>query len=173
MREGTPPGFPVNTVNAMRAVVAVQIEMESGGGGGGAGEDVVGRCLEVLWSALWCPEAECLKGVQGQGKGENGEWDLKSPEALKTLLGSVLGEDMAGRVVGKIGSKEVKDRLMGNTNHAFKKGAFGLPWFECTNGKGEEEGVWGVDHLGIVVRFLGLDGSAEKGRSGETLRALL
>lgn len=170
MREGVPPGFPVNTVNAMRAVVAVQIEVEGGGVKDG---DVVGRCLEVLWSALWFPEAECLKGVQGSGKGENGEWDLKNSEALKTLLGSVLGEDVAMRVVGKIGSKEVKDRLMGNTNHAFKKGAFGLPWFECTNWKGEEDGFWGVDHLGMVVRFLGLDPLAEKDRSGETLRASL
>lgn len=46
-------------------------------------------------------------------------------------------------------------------------GAFGLPWFECTNSKGETEGFWGVDHMGLVVEFLGLD------RSDQGFKALL
>jgi hypothetical protein len=27
----------------------------------------------------------------------------------------------------------------------------------CTNTMGETEGFWGVDHLGVVAHFLGLD----------------
>jgi hypothetical protein len=27
----------------------------------------------------------------------------------------------------------------------------------CTNAAGEKEGFWGVDHLGQVAQFLGLD----------------
>jgi 2-hydroxychromene-2-carboxylate isomerase len=53
--------------------------------------------------------------------------------------------------------KEGKDLLLKNTDKAFEDGAFGLPWFKCTNSKGETEGFWGVDHLGQVTDFLGLE----------------
>lgn len=58
---------------------------------------------------------------------------------------------------------EVKALLATNTDRSFKSGAFGLPWFECTNSKGETEGFWGVDHLGQVADFLGLTRALEKG----------
>lgn len=150
----------------MRVVVALQME-------DGVDEEQVAKCIEVLWSALWCPGAKCLEGVDGSGKAGNGEWDLKDAKTLEVLIGSVVGGDVAKKVVGKTGSKEVKDKLIGNTNLAFEKGAFGLPWFECTNGKGEEDGFWGFDHLGQVVRFLELKEGAERERSGEWLKALL
>lgn len=164
LRESTPPGFPISTVSAMRALVALQVD-------GSADDETVAKCIEVLWCVVWHPKAECLRGVGGQG--ENGEWDLKDPKVLEVLLGSVVGEEIAKRVVGRIGSQEVKDKLTGNTKIAFEKGAFGLPWFECVNEKGEEEGYWGFDHLGQVVRFLGLNAEGEAQRSGESLRALL
>lgn len=62
----------------------------------------------------------------------------------------------------------MKELLNKNTNAALEDGAFGLPWFMCTNEKGEKEGFWGVDHLGQVALFLGLDRSADGG-----FRALL
>lgn len=46
---------------------------------------------------------------------------------------------------------------MSNTDRAFKEGAFGLPWFECTNENGKTEGFWGIDHLGQVADFLDLN----------------
>lgn len=58
---------------------------------------------------------------------------------------------------------EIKSLLSANTGRAFKAGAFGIPWFECTNSQGETEGFWGIDHLGQVAGFLGLDRSVEKG----------
>lgn len=57
----------------------------------------------------------------------------------------------------------IKDLLTSNTDKAFQSGAFGLPWFECTNAEGQTEGFWGVDHLGQVVNFLGLDRSLDRG----------
>lgn len=63
---------------------------------------------------------------------------------------------------------DVKSLLMSNTDRSFKAGAFGLPWFECTNANGTTEGFWGVDHLGQVADFLGLDRSRDAG-----FRALL
>ena len=53
-----------------------------------------------------------------------------------------------------------------NTDRALEEGAFGLPWFVATNAKGETEGFWGFDHLGLVIEHLGLE------RGGE-LKALL
>lgn len=58
---------------------------------------------------------------------------------------------------------ETKAILSANTDQAFKSGAFGIPWFECTNAKGETEGFWGIDHLGQVVDFLGLDRRLDNG----------
>lgn len=63
---------------------------------------------------------------------------------------------------------DMKAILTSNTDRAFKEGAFGIPWFECTNAAGETEGFWGIDHLGQVVDFLGLDRSRDPG-----FRALL
>ncbi|KAJ5580351.1 hypothetical protein N7450_006652 [Penicillium hetheringtonii] len=53
-------------------------------------------------------------------------------------------------------------------NKSFKEGAFGLPWFQCTNSEVKTEGFWGIDHLGVVADFLGLDRSRDSG-----FRALL
>lgn len=50
-----------------------------------------------------------------------------------------------------------KKQLIENTDRAFAEGAFGLPWMVCENSEGKKEGFWGVDHLGQVVEFLGLD----------------
>ena len=63
----------------------------------------------------------------------------------------------------QITQPEVKALLSANTDRAFKAGAFGLPWFECTNAAGEQQGFWGIDHLGQVVDFLGLERGKEAG----------
>lgn len=62
-----------------------------------------------------------------------------------------------------MGQSHVKSLLTSNTEQAFKDGAFGLPWFMCTNAKGETEGYWGVDHIGQVAHFLGLDRGRDVG----------
>jgi 2-hydroxychromene-2-carboxylate isomerase len=52
--------------------------------------------------------------------------------------------------------------LDNSTQRAFDLGAFGLPWFDCTSPQGDQEGFWGIDHLGRVVDFLKLDASLDK-----------
>ena len=71
-------------------------------------------------------------------------------------------------VLAEASTPAVKQALIQNTDRAFADGAFGLPWMVCTNASGETEGFFGVDHLGQVVQFLGLD----KG-TGPGWRALL
>ena len=50
-----------------------------------------------------------------------------------------------------------KKMLADNTDRAFTEGAFGLPWMTCVDAEGKTEGFWGVDHLGQVIQFLGLE----------------
>lgn len=164
IREGVPPGFPVSTVNAMRALTALSIEVEG---------EVLARAVDVLWAALWYPQAEMLRNAKCRDG--NGGFDVKDPEALKALLALVDGvsEELAERCVKRTAEKDVKDRLLANTNQAFEQGAFGMPWFQCCNGQGRQEGFWGFDHIGQVVRFLGLDEGGDQPRSGQVLKALL
>lgn len=57
----------------------------------------------------------------------------------------------------------MKEQLISNTTRAFNLGAFGVPWFQCTAPGGKTEGFWGIDHLGQVADFLGLDRGLDKG----------
>jgi hypothetical protein len=52
---------------------------------------------------------------------------------------------------------EGKDLLLKSSDMAFDDGAFGLPWSTCTNSEAKTEGFLGVNHLGQVTEFLGLD----------------
>jgi 2-hydroxychromene-2-carboxylate isomerase len=56
-----------------------------------------------------------------------------------------------------------KAKLKENTDQAFEQGAFGLPWMVCERAGdcGRTEGFWGVDHLGQVASFLGLERPGE------------
>lgn len=180
IRDGAPPGFPVSTINSGRALVALKKELELGEGdeGKGKGREMYGKVIELFWAALWAPDQvkELVTGDRKVVEGlrdENGDFDIKDAKVLEGLMGSVVGEEVAKRVIGRIGEKEVKDQLVKNTGEAFEKGAFGMPWFQCTNGKGETEGFWGFDHLGQVIRFLGLNEDGDRERSGRPMRALL
>lgn len=85
---------------------------------------------------------------------------ISKPEVVAANLSKALGEDVAKRAMeGAQG--DAKKTLTENTDRAFASGAFGLPWFECENAKGEKEGFWGIDHLGQVADFLGLERSKE------------
>lgn len=152
----------------MRVLTALSLEK-------GVGQDIFAKAVDVLWACLWCPESNVLKQLQSVGdidkaRGSDGEFDLKNAQIIQKLLAAVVGEDVAAKVVGQVGEKEVKDGLMSNTTRAFEAGAFGLPWFDCTNSKGEKDGFWGFDHLGQVVRFLGLE---QEGDVERPLRAVL
>lgn len=166
IRGAPPPGFPISTVHAQRALTALSGEE-------GVDAAVLERAIGVFWAALWCPDAEILKDAKGRG--EDGEFDVKRLETLQGLLAGVegVGEELAGKIVKMAGEKDVKDKLMGNTTRAFESGAFGMPWFECTNGEGRTEGFWGFDHIGQVVRFLGLDEGGDRKRSGQMVKAML
>ncbi|RMZ92667.1 hypothetical protein DV736_g121, partial [Chaetothyriales sp. CBS 134916] len=137
-----PVGFPILTLAAMRALSCVQIKYP---------EQLVG-CLDALFESHWV----------------NANAEVGKPEGIRAVLEKVLGAGKADEVLKGAASPEAKKRLLENTEESFRIGAFGLPWFQCTNEKGEVQGFWGFDHLGQVIRFLGLDKGNDAG-----LRALL
>jgi len=100
--EETPEGFPPNTISAQRALCAVQ----------GSSPDKLAEAIDALYQAFWV-------------RSEN----IQKPEVVAKALASALGKEGAEKVMGQLGSAEVKKRLSGNTDKAFGDGAFGLPWF--------------------------------------------
>ncbi|KAL3487557.1 thioredoxin-like protein [Aspergillus germanicus] len=135
--EAKPEGFPHLTVGVQRALVAVSQKAP----------EKLAPATEAIWKEYW---------VKGDGK-------ATQPEGFIPILERVLGEAETKAIVDAANGAEVKARLSANTQQAFDSGAFGLPWFECTNSKGETEGFWGIDHLGQVADFLELDRSVERG----------
>ncbi|KAF7586802.1 hypothetical protein BBP40_008320 [Aspergillus hancockii] len=140
--EQTPEGFPPMTLATERALCAVSMKSP---------EKLIAT-IEALYHSFW---------VQGNAK-------IAQVEGFSPVLTSVFGKDGAQGILEAANEPEIKAALKANTDQAFKSGAFGIPWFECTNSKGETEGFFGIDHLGQVVEFLGLDRGSDQG-----FRALL
>ncbi|KAI1076481.1 thioredoxin-like protein [Whalleya microplaca] len=127
MRAASPPDFPPNTLRTMRAVAAIE------------SREALVAALEALFRAFWVEHAA-----------------VAEPEVFAPILAEALGVEAAAKVLADASSTG-KSVLKDNTDRAFAAGAFGLPWMECTNRAGTTEGFWGVDHLGQVAQFLGLE----------------
>lgn len=135
--ESMPEGFPPNTLAAQRAFAAISQQTPS----------KLASATEAVYEEFW---------LKGNAK-------ATQPEVFVPILERFLGSAETKAVLEAANRPEIKARLSANTQQAFDSGAFGLPWFECTNPKGEKEGFWGIDHLGQVVDFLGLDRSLDRG----------
>ncbi|OSS54401.1 hypothetical protein B5807_01559 [Epicoccum nigrum] len=135
--KGSPPGFPINTLPIQRALASLSITHPQS----------VESAISLFYENTWVQWGEPTK-----------------PENLLAILRTIVGsEEEAKRVLEKTKTDEVKKVLTSNTDQAFKDGAFGLPYFVATNTKGETEGFWGVDHLGQLADFLGLDRPSGRG----------
>ncbi|KAL3465539.1 thioredoxin-like protein [Aspergillus heterothallicus] len=135
--EKTPEGFPQLTLAVQRALTAISQRAP----------DQLAPVTEAIWKEFW---------VEGDGK-------ATQPEGFIPVIEKILGEVETKAAIEAANGPEVKARLSANTQQAFDSGAFGLPWFVCTNSEGKTEGFWGIDHLGQVADFLGLDRSVERG----------
>jgi 2-hydroxychromene-2-carboxylate isomerase len=142
MTKTTPEGFPVLTLQTMRAMCALQILDES----------KLPLALDALYESFW------VQANSAVGK----------PDGFELILDKAIGKELTGKVMKDMNGKDAKARLMSNTDLAFNNGAFGLPWWQCTNTEGKTESFWGFDHFGQVAEFLGLDRSGQEG-----MRAML
>lgn len=139
-----PQGFPVLTLTAMRAMAYLNANYE---------QAHVVKAFDALYQSFW---------VEGNGGVAKADGEKGFGVVLKEALPKEVLED----VMANFASKTAKDALVANTDKAFDDGAFGLPWLQCENAQGKKQSFWGFDHLGQVLRFLGLE------KEGE-LRALL
>jgi 2-hydroxychromene-2-carboxylate isomerase len=88
---------------------------------------------------------------------------VSKPEVYGRVLAEVLGSEVEAKaVLRKTGEAEAKELLKNNTEEAFKSGSFGAPWFEAMNSKGEKQGFWGINHLGLLIEFLGLEKGGDR-----------
>ncbi|KAI0145251.1 thioredoxin-like protein [Xylariaceae sp. FL1272] len=126
MAHDTPPKFPPVTLHPMRALSCVEDQ---------------GKLVKLL-ARFWDDFFVHHKPIAER-------------DVFEGVFRDILGEEEGGRAIAEAATKG-KATLLANTDRAFAAGAFGIPWFECTNGQGETDSFWGVDHLGQVIRFLGL-----------------
>jgi 2-hydroxychromene-2-carboxylate isomerase len=141
-----PSDFPANTLPVQRALCALVGDAESQ-----EGQGKLVKALDALYAAYW---------VRREA--------VHQPEVLRGILEGVFGKEETERVLSAA-KTEGKTRLLENTERAFREGAFGLPWMVCTNAKGETEGFWGVDHLGCVTDFMGLEREKAKEKAWKAL----
>ncbi|RFU31412.1 hypothetical protein B7463_g4954, partial [Scytalidium lignicola] len=129
-----PTDFPPMTVTIMRALCAITLIHP-----GQAGQGILTKALDSLYQAYWVDNRP-----------------TQNKEVLVEVLSETLGQEEAQKVMTAV-PNEGKELLIKNTDLALADGAFGLPWFVATNENGDKETFWGVDHLGQVIEFLGLD----------------
>jgi 2-hydroxychromene-2-carboxylate isomerase len=156
MGESLPKGFPPLTLSIMRSLSALTI-LDSD-------QEKLCRALDALYKAFWVdlklthePEVmvQVLTEVLGEEETRNSKYELVFSIYSGLYHGTALSNE--ARQLWKYPRRTERICCSKNTDKAFEDGAFGLPWFICTNSKGETEGFWGVDHLGQVTDFLGLE----------------
>jgi 2-hydroxychromene-2-carboxylate isomerase len=137
MSQDFPAGFPKPTLHVQRFLTALNLSRP----------ELLPKALDTLFEALWT---------------EPNESSLPDPKVFAQVLAKGLPEEVVKDGIEKMASSEVKKELTRCTDLALDQGAFGIPWFQCTDTEGKTEGFWGFDHLGQVVRFLGLDGTLDE-----------
>lgn len=152
-----PPKFPAMTLTVMRVICALA-HLTGAPQTSAAAQRAITAAVDAFYEAHW-----------GQAR------DVTDKDVIADVLGKTLPlllpasggggntskEEAVARVLGVAGT-EGKRILLENTDEAFRQGAFGLPWMVCENDRGEKEGFWGVDHMGVMLDFLGI----QKPRTG-------
>lgn len=91
--------------------------------------DQVEPAYAALFNALWEREV-----------------DLSKPELLSKVLEEVFSKSEVESIIAAAKTDQVKTQLNNNTTHAWKDlGAFGAPWFWLSDGKGNEQALFGSD----------------------------
>ncbi|KAJ5803450.1 uncharacterized protein N7503_005900 [Penicillium pulvis] len=133
--DAVPEGFPASTIDIQTALCLIAKELP---------EELV-SIVEKFYHIFWA-EADTK---------------IATPERFLAVLVNELGEEATEKIQNTLATSDVKAILLENTQRAFDSGAFGLPWFECVNTDGDQEGFWGIDHLGRLADFLQLDTSLD------------
>ncbi|KAL1883278.1 hypothetical protein Daus18300_000336 [Diaporthe australafricana] len=151
MVANVPDGFPANTANTMRTICALghiaSADQPASSSPSAPAQQAIVKALDAFYDAYWVHNRNIT------------DKDV----AADVLMGAGWGEQDLAKV-GELVAGDARRMLEENTDGAFAEGAFGLPWFACENDRGDKEGFWGVDHLGAVLDFLGLEKPTGDGR---------
>lgn len=162
MMQTFPEKFPVPTTNVQRLLCYLYLqqqeeeekqkqEQNDGKGKEKKKEDFI-KTLDAFFQACW---------VQGKLS------EINTEVVIEEILYTIFENDGAKvrEILQGMNSEAAKTKLRENTNEAFRSGAFGLPWFVAENATtGEREGFWGVDSVGKVLEYLGVEVQGEGGR---------
>lgn len=162
MMQTFPGKFPVPTTNVQRMLCYLYLKQQQEEEEQSNGEEKQKKkeedfikTLDAFFQAFW---------VQGKTS------EINTLAVIEEILYTIFeNENEKERKVQEIlqgmNSEAAKTKLRENTNEAFRSGAFGLPWFVAENATtGKREGFWGVDSVGKVLEFLGVEVQGEGGR---------
>lgn len=90
--------------------------------------DIYETIFRELWRSMW--------------EQQN---DISHPDRMTECLSRHLPTADVRRVMEAANSPMYKQKLNDNTKRALDAGAFGCPWFEVTNARGEREPFFGSD----------------------------
>lgn len=136
--DALPKPFPQSTVQTQRTLCYIE-ETQPG---------KLPEAIDALYKAFWV----------------DGKTPIAKPDVITEALTPVFGKEGVQEIMKGSTGDVAKAKLKDNTDKAIKNGAFGLPWFVATNEKGATEGFWGVDHIGQLMEFLGVELKGENGR---------
>lgn len=139
MMDHVPNPFPQPTVTTQRTLCHIEEAY---------GQEKLSQALDALFRAFWV----------------DGKTPIGKAEVIAEALEPVFGKAGVQKVMDGGKGDVAKARLKSNTERVVKEGAFGLPWFQATNEEGKTEGFWGVDHVGQMLEFLGMELPSEGGR---------
>lgn len=82
--------------------------------------------------------------------------ELSKPEAMRESLLQIFSANETDKIMEAANTTPVKEKLLATTDRAIKSGAYGAPWFEVTNNKGQIEPFFGSDRFHHMWEFLNL-----------------
>lgn len=133
-RMKAPKNFPVNTIQAQRALTYIKATH-----GAAKFEEALMECFEATW--------------------QNQE-DLGSPDVVRTVFARVFGSATELDAIMEASAQaEWKKALTDKTKEALERGAYGAPWFwvrNCRRGEEREGPFFGSDRFAFMWEFLGL-----------------
>lgn len=134
-----PPNFPPLTLTVMRAICAISHITGQPQTAPQAQKAII-KSLDAFYEAYW---------IQGR--------IITDKDVVLDVVKKIVGSPGEVEKVLEVSGGEGKQQLVKNTDLAFAEGAFGLPWMVCENDRGEKDGFWGCDHMGLVLDFLGIE----------------
>ncbi|GAA5991319.1 hypothetical protein JCM10908_003255 [Rhodotorula pacifica] len=132
-----PKQFPINTINMMRALRAIQQ----------IAPEKLEKATDAFYAAFWQPKPSDMAAM-----------DAVKPDAFPKILSKdgLFSEAEIKRIVEAANSDEIKNLVKEESSKlAADGGAFGFPWIVVTRDDGKERNFFGSDRFEQIAYWLG------------------